>query len=122
MAAKTCDLDPIPTFLVKGRFDELSDVILSIVNLSLQDGCVPEALNVALIRPLIKKPNLEPLHRNYQPVSNLTFLSKVIEEAVNRQLDNHLKLNQLSEEQQSAYRRFCSTENALLKVMDDALT
>ena len=121
LASKTCELDPIPTDLVKTCFDELSDIILSIVNLSLTSGCVPEALKTALIRPLLKKHNLEHVHKNYRPVSNLSFLSKVIEEAVNRQLNKHLNSNKLFEELQSAYRPFCSTETALIKVLSDAL-
>lgn len=91
------------------------------MNLSLTSGCVPEALKTALIRPLLKKHNLEHVHKNYRPVSNLSFLSKVIEEAVNRQLNKHLNSNKLFEELQSAYRPFCSTETALIKVLSDAL-
>ena len=59
--------------------------------------------------------------KNYRPVSNLTFISKTIERAVANQLNGHLLTNNLHEAHQSAYKRFHSTETALLKVHNDIL-
>ena len=58
---------------------------------------------------------------SYRPISNLPFVSKVLEHAVNERMSQHLQLNGLMLENQSAYRRSHSTETALLKVTSDAL-
>ena len=60
--------------------------------------------------------------KNYRPVSNLTFVSKILEKAVAAQLDKHLMDNHLMDSVQSAYRHYHSTETALLKVQTDRLS
>ena len=47
--------------------------------------------------------------KNYRPVSNLSFLSKILEKVVLRQLSNHLLTNNLFYSHQSAYRAGHST-------------
>ena len=58
---------------------------------------------------------------NYRPVSNLSFISTLIEKVVLDQLNKHLSLNELSDNFQSAYRKFHSTETALIKVQSDKM-
>ena len=58
---------------------------------------------------------------NYQPVSNLSFLSKVLEKVVVNQLNTHINSSNTSNQYQSAYRKFHSTETALLKIHSDIL-
>ena len=59
--------------------------------------------------------------KNYRPVSNLTFMSKIVERLVCQQLVSYLELNQLLPKHQSAYRKFHSTETAVLKLVSDIL-
>ena len=71
----------------------------------------------------MKKPNLDRnILKNYRPVSNLPFISKILEKVVLAQLQKHLTDNGLLEICQSAYRQHHSTETALLAVTDDLLT
>lgn len=120
---KSCKLDPIPTIILKEKcLDTLTVPITSIINKSLSCGVVPLQLKSALITPVIKKTTLN--HddlASYRPVSNLPFLSKLLERAVAEQVHNYLQDNQLYAPLQSAYRKYHSTETALLKVHNDIL-
>ena len=119
---KSCSLDPIPTALLVNNIDFLIDCITCIINDSLTSGSVPECLKHAIISPLLKKQNLDQNElKNYRPVSNLSFISKIIEKAVFHQMLNHLKSNTLLEKHQSAYRKCHNTETALLKIQNDLL-
>ena len=74
---------------------------------------------MAIITPVVKKPGLDPeVPQNYRPISNLTFISKVIERIVANQLKAHLMP---SVGLQSAYRQGHSTETAVLKVISDII-
>ena len=76
----------------------------------------------ALIRPLLKKSNLDPQHlKNFMPVSNLSFVSKLVERVVCEQLMDYVANTGKLEDLQSAYRSGHSTESALLKVKTDLL-
>ena len=118
----SCSLDPIPTFLVKECSSILIKTITDIVNKSLSSGIFPDQFRTAHVTPLLKKPNLEKNDfKNYRPVSNLSFLSKVIEKIVAQRLSSYLENNSLTNKFQSAYRKFHSTESALIRVQNDIL-
>ncbi len=119
---KSCQLDPIPTDIFKQSVTTLAPTITSIVNKSLQSGTMPESLKEAMVLPLLKKPQLDVDDlNNHRPVSNLPFISKVIERVVASQLKVHLTTNSLNETNQSAYRQYRSTETALTCVLNDIL-
>ena len=119
---KSCDLDPMPTEMLKQNIDFLIKPITHIINTSLKKGIVPVEFKKAILSPLIKKANLDQNSlRNYRPVSNLAFLSKILEKVVRSQLKDHLNENQLHELFQSAYKENHSTETAMLKILNDLL-
>ena len=60
--------------------------------------------------------------KNYCPVLNLTFISKLIEKVISGRLNEHLINNSLFDPLQSAYRDKHSTETALITVQDDILS
>ena len=119
--SKCCCLDPLPTWLLKEHLHLLLPPITNIVNMSL-GSTFPSSFKKSIIVPLLKKPSLDAeVLKHYRPVSNLAFISKIIEKAVVLQLNEHLSTNNLFETYQSAYRRLHSTETALLKVQNDIL-
>ena len=118
----TATVDPAPTKLVLEFTDILLPVFQKIVNVSLTSGTVPTAFKKAVFKLLIKKPNLDPeVLSNYRLVSNLPYLSKILERVVADQLQAHLDTNGLHVKIQSAYRRGHSTETALLRILNDLL-
>ena len=121
-APKSCSLDPIPSDLLQQHIDDIIDVMTNLINAYLRDGVVPPAFKTAAITPLIKKPSLDPNNlKNFRPVSNLPFISKILEKVVLEQLKNHLGKNNLAEPFQSAYRENHCTETALLRITCDLL-
>jgi exonuclease III len=119
---KSCTLDPVPTFLVREFADLLLPYVTCMVNASLAQGRLPVSQRHAIVTPLIKKTGLDPSNMaNYRPVSNVTFMSKVVERAVALQLHEYLAANDLLPHNQSAYRKKHSTETAMLRVWSDIL-
>lgn len=120
MYLKSCDLDPLPGCIMKECFGNVSSVILRIVNLSLESGILPVDLKVASVNPLLKKQTLSAEElKIFRPISNLSFLSKVTEKCVAKQLIDYLDTNYLNVIYQSAYRKLHSTETALFRVHND---
>ena len=83
---------------------------------------MPRELKYALLTPLIKKiTDDQEVLANFRPISNLPFLSKLIEKIVADQLLSHMEENGLHEALISSYKKFHSTETALNCVIDDIL-
>ena len=96
-------------------------IIAKIVNLSLTQGEFCRCWKTAVVRPLLKKVGLALIHSNYWPVSNLAFISKIIERCMLLQISDHCDKYQLQPDYQSAYREHYSCETGILHVSDDIL-
>ena len=98
----------------------LRHINTTIINLSITDQIFPTAFKQALVTPILKKVTLEPDNNdNSRPKTNFSFISKVLEKVVAKQLATYLQQNGLQEPFQSAYRQGNTTENALLRVHND---
>ena len=79
LKSKSCEVDHVPTTIFKVMLPNILPLITKIVNKSLGDGAFCREWKTAVVRPLLKKLGLELIFPNYRPVSNITFISKVIE-------------------------------------------
>ena len=121
-ATKSCSLDSIPTTLLKNKhvLYTVLPTLTSMINSSITSGVFPECLKQAQVTPLIKKQGLDANDfKSYRPISNLPFLSKVIEKVISHQINRHLSENNIHDQLQSAYKKGTSTETALLRIKAD---
>ena len=122
LPSKSSSLDPVPTVLIKQCLHQVSPTIMHIINTSFTSGEFPQLCKSAIVRPLLKKPGLDKnVLKNYRPVSNLPYISKLIEKSALTQINSHLANNNLFAKCQSAYREGHSTETALIRVQNDVL-
>ena len=122
MADKTCDLDLIPTWMIKECIGVFAPLFTRVINSSLRKAVVPETFQQAIVFPTIKNPNGDrDSLSNYRPVSNLPFISKVLEKVVLDQLNEFLQENNLLNPHQSGYRVGHSCETLLMGMFDDLL-
>ena len=88
----------------------------------METGTFPQNYKESHVRPLLKKTYFPKNElKNYKPVSNLSFISKILEKIVANRLQAHIQNNHLSNPLQSAYRKHHFTESALLKVQNDII-
>ena len=114
-----CDLDPIPTSILKQCKSVLLPTITNIINLSLATSVFPDQFKKCSVHPLLKKANFDKENQsNYRPISHLSFLSKLTERLVKNRLTDYLSKNSHLNSYLSAYTKFHSTENTLLAVHD----
>ncbi len=122
MPNKSCSLDIIPMWLLKDNIDCVIEPLTTIVNDSFRTGVFPSRLREAVVSPILKKASLDKNSlKNYRPVSNICYLSKIMEKLACVQIRDHLNTYDLFEEFQSAYRQRHSTETALLRVKTDIM-
>lgn len=89
--AKSCSLGPLPTSMLKDNVDLLAPFLTRVVDASLVSGVVPDSMKHAQVTPLLKKQDLDPeCLKNYRPVSNLSFASKLLERVVAHRLLSHV--------------------------------
>ena len=88
----------------------------------LREDVLPSSQKTAIITPVVKKLGLDPDEpQNYRPISNLTFISEVIERIVVEQMHAHLTECKLMPPVQSAYCQGHSAEMVLMKVITDII-
>ena len=118
-----CDNDPFPVSdIVNATNKELVyKIYLEIINLSISQSEFPSSEKVAFIKPTYKgKGEINDLN-SYRPISNLSYLSKLIETIISEQLWSHVKEIKVIPENQSAYRVNHSTETTLCSIVNDMI-
>ena len=118
----TPNLDVLPQTQFSEMFALMLPFISKLINSSLSSGVFPSCFKKSQISPLLKSTDLDPNELNsYPPVSNLPFISKMIETAVNNQFMDHIESNSLLNSHQSAYRKGYSVKTAFQHVYSSIL-
>jgi hypothetical protein len=114
--------DIMPTKVFKSFLPNFITILTLLYNLSLSSGVFPDSWKTGVVCPILKKHNLDSNElSSYRPITNVLFPSKILEKIVFGQLNRYLLAHDYLSKFQSAYRRFFSTETALLKVSTDIL-
>lgn len=118
---KSSSIDPLPASIMKENLEVILPSLCDLVNASLKSGSM-EGVKIAHITPLIKGLGLDHAElKNYRPISNLSFIGKLIERVVLSRLNNHLHANNLNMPMQSGYKKCHSTETLLIRIVNDLL-
>ena len=73
---KSCSPDQLSTSLLR---ENIAIILACITNKSITSDCFPSIYNTAQVIPILKKSSLDTdIMKNYPPVSNLPFVSKVV--------------------------------------------
>ena len=111
--------DRIPNKVIKDGKRILGIHILRLVNLSLAVKTFPTKWKIGKLIPLYKNKGSRYEAKNYRPVCLLPALSKILEKAVHKQLNEFMERNGLWHPLQFAYRKEVSTANALLMLHEN---
>src|SRR6218665_3531104 len=119
-APKSCELDSLLASLIQDYVDNLLPFLTLLCNRSLQEGVLPDPQKRSVIFPALKRDGLDLKDpSNFRPISNISFLSKIIEKIVSEQITSYLSTNDLLPKYQSGFHRGHSTETLLLRLLSD---
>ena len=82
--------DNISSWLIKQLSDVISEPLATLINKSMETGCMPDALRSAKIIPLYKSKETDQF-KNYRPISLLPSISKIFEKIVYKRLYHFIK-------------------------------
>ena len=116
-----CGADGLSMAFFKKCCSAIWHVVLCIVNTSLATSVVPDSWKVAVVQPIYKSSGSIRDPANFRPISLVPCLAKIVERIVHKQLYAYFDTNHLFSSTQHGFRRFHSTETALINVTDRVL-
>ena len=79
LGLKQCEQDTLPISIIRQCEPIVQERLLTIINTSPKSGHFPQTWKQALVKPTIKNPKMGTPDKNYRPVSNLKYFSKILE-------------------------------------------
>ena len=110
-------LNSFPVRMFKLFADILAPIVADIVNLCFISGKFPNCLKCSFVTPVHKKGDVK-LTSNYRPISNIPYLSKVIEKCLLVRMNSFLNKNNILTSNQFGFRKNSSTQLAMIKFVD----
>ena len=115
---KATGVDGISSHLLRTLAQAITPSITILFNASVSSGKVPTEWKMANVTPIQKKPGTN-FVTNYRPISVIPFIAKVYESLIHRQLYSYLSENSILHPSQSEFRPGRTTQDVLLKTVDD---
>ena len=109
--SNACGIDDISAHYLKLSIDSIAPVITHIINSSFKHRRFPDRWKQAIIKPIPKT--------DFRPISLLPAISKIIEKIACSQMCTFFETDSELDKLQSAYKKFHSTNTALLNITDD---
>ena len=114
---RSCGIDYIDGFSIKLAAPLIEDVLLHLVNLSIEKSQYPQLWKVNKVSPQFKKGD-KTRGENWRPITDIVFVSKLAEAAVFDQIAEHFSVNKLWHPNHHGFRPNHSTATALSQLYD----
>ena len=118
LGLEQCEQDTLPISIIRQCEPVVQEHLLTIINTSLKSGHFLQTWKQVLVKSIIKNPKMGTPDKNYRPVSNLKYFSKILECMALQQIVDHCEHNNLLPRNQSAYQKGYSCETVLVKLAD----
>ena len=115
--AKSAGIDNLTGKFLKEGAPVLASPITDLVNLSISLSLFPDDCKIAKLKPLYKK-EAKTKPKNYQPISLLPLLSKIIKRIIHNQTQEFLDKNSILYKYQCGFRKHHSTDTCLPYLTD----
>ena len=115
---KATGVDGITAGMLQKCAGDISPGITTLFNHSLTTGKLPAEWKRANVTPIQKTPN-DHKPNNYRPISVLPVIVKVMEQIIHKQLYTHMASNNEISHYQSGFRPAHSTQDVILKTIED---
>ena len=119
-SSKATGLDNIAGRFLKDGATALAEPLTELCNLSILQSKFPDGCKHAKLKPLFKKGSKDDA-KNYQPISLLPQLSRIIEKIIHGQVQKFLDENRILYRYQSGFRAHHSTDTCLSYLSDKIL-
>ena len=110
-------IDRINASIFKGTYSSIIQALVHFINLCLSAGVFPEALKIAVVKPIYKSGDKK-LFSNYRPISILPYLSKILEKIMYIRMTRYLHDAQILNRSQFGFQKNKSTYMPLLLLQD----
>ena len=118
LKSNACGVDGISARYLIMSIDVIAPIITHIINSSFKHRWFPDRWKHAIIKPIPK--NDDPSSASdFRPISLLPAISKIFEKIACAQMCDFFKGDNELDKLQSAYKKFHSTNTALLNISDD---
>ena len=95
----------------------IEDILLHLVNISIESSLYPSLWKVNKVSPQFKKGD-KSLGSNWRPVTDIVFVSKLAEAAVYEQVEIHFTSNNLWHPNHHGFKAYHSTATAITQIYD----
>ena len=116
--SKATGADALSARIFRATAPAISSGLSKLFNYSLKTSQIPTEWKAANVMPVPKSANARSVDE-YRPISILLVVAKVLESLVHTQVYGYLKQHDILHESQSGFRPRHSTQDALLKTVDD---